>query len=123
MRTIAIERGGPAMLGRAAACGEKCHEVVSRPSFFAVLDECERSVGARGDEKSVSLLSRPPRRWRVRSRTMQYSMRWMACLLMVAAVAACGSEDEDEEGSDLPEVDCSGDIPTFGEVSAFSNVC
>lgn len=54
---------------------------------------------------------------------MQHSMRWVTCLLLIAAVAACGSEDEDEESSDLPEVDCSGDVPAFDEVSAFSDVC
>jgi hypothetical protein len=54
---------------------------------------------------------------------MQHSMRWVASLCLVAALAACGSEDEDEEGDALPEVDCSGEVPTFDEVSAFSDVC
>ena len=53
---------------------------------------------------------------------MQRSMRWITCLALVAALAACSSEDE-EEGEDLPEVDCNGDVPTFGEVTAFSQVC
>ena len=54
---------------------------------------------------------------------MQHSMRWVTCLLLVAALAACGSEDEEDEGADLPEVDCSGDVPAFDEVTAFSQVC
>ncbi|HEU5075357.1 MAG TPA: hypothetical protein VFU02_14300, partial [Polyangiaceae bacterium] len=55
---------------------------------------------------------------------MQHSMRWVASLGLVAALAACGSEDEEEEtGEDLPEVDCSGEVPTFEQVSAFSEVC
>lgn len=56
---------------------------------------------------------------------MQHSMKWVTCLLVVAALTACGSEDSDGGGNepDLPEVDCSGDVPTFDEVSAFRDVC
>lgn len=58
---------------------------------------------------------------------MQHSMRWLTSLCLVAALAACGGEDDEGGGGggekDLPEVDCSGDIPTFDEVSAFSEVC
>ncbi|HEY6724704.1 MAG TPA: hypothetical protein VI197_11770 [Polyangiaceae bacterium] len=52
-------------------------------------------------------------------------MRWVTCLLLAAALAACGSEDDnqDEDPKDLPEVDCSETVPTFDEVSAFSDVC
>jgi uncharacterized membrane protein len=62
-------------------------------------------------------------RWRARRLTMQHSMRWAVSLCLVAALAACGSEDEEEAGAELPEVDCSGDVPTFDEVTAFSAVC
>jgi len=55
-------------------------------------------------------------------RSMQRSMRWATSLLLVVALTACGSEDEEEE-DELPEVDCSGEVPTFGEVTAFSEVC
>lgn len=53
---------------------------------------------------------------------MQHSIRWLTCILLVATLAACSSEDE-EEGEDLPEVDCAGAIPTFDQVTAFSEVC
>lgn len=55
-------------------------------------------------------------------RSMQRSMRWATSLLLVVALTACGSDDEEEE-EELPEVDCSGAIPTFDEVTAFSEVC
>lgn len=57
---------------------------------------------------------------------MQHSMRWLACLFLASALAACGGEDDDNDGDnndDLPQVDCSGDIPAFDEVTAFSEVC
>lgn len=52
---------------------------------------------------------------------MQQWMRCVASLCFVATLAACGSEDEEEEN--LPEVDCSQQVPTFAEVTAFSQVC
>lgn len=54
--------------------------------------------------------------------SMRRSMRWATSLLLVAALTACGSDDEGEEES-LPEVDCSGAIPTFDQVTAFSEAC
>ena len=56
-------------------------------------------------------------------RSMQRSMRWATSLLLAVALTACGSEDDEEEGDDLPEVDCTGEIPTFDEVTAFEEVC
>jgi uncharacterized membrane protein len=53
---------------------------------------------------------------------MQHSIRWLTCILLVATLAACSSEDEEEE-EELPEVDCTAEIPTFDEVTAFSEVC
>jgi len=52
---------------------------------------------------------------------MQLSMRWVTCLVLAAALTACGSDDSEE--AELPEVDCSGTIPTFAQVDAFSDVC
>ena len=53
---------------------------------------------------------------------MLHSMKWLTCILLVGTLSACGSEDEEEE--ELPEVDCSATpIPTFDQVTAFSQVC
>jgi len=53
---------------------------------------------------------------------MPHSIRWLTCILLVGALAACSSEDEEEE-EELPEVDCSATIPSFDQVTAFSQVC
>ena len=53
---------------------------------------------------------------------MKHSIRWLTCVLFAATLVACSSEDEDAE-EELPEVDCSAEVPSFGEVSAFSEVC
>jgi hypothetical protein len=53
---------------------------------------------------------------------MHTSLRWFLGLSLALTLSACGSDDSGE-GEDLPEVDCSGDVPTFGEVTAFTTVC
>ena len=53
---------------------------------------------------------------------MLHSMKWLTCILLVGTLSACGSEDEEEEEA-LPEVDCTLDVPTFDQVTAFSQVC
>ena len=53
---------------------------------------------------------------------MLHSMKWLTCIMLVGTLSACGSEDEEEE--ELPEVDCTATtIPTFDQVTAFSQVC
>jgi len=52
---------------------------------------------------------------------MLHSIKWLTCILLVGTLSACGSEDEEEE--ELPEVDCSLTVPTFDQVTAFSQVC
>lgn len=51
-------------------------------------------------------------------------MRWIAMLTLCvccATVTACGDDDaeeEDEGSEELPEVDCSKDVPTYAQVAA-----
>src|SRR5688500_1079200 len=55
---------------------------------------------------------------------MKHSIRWLTCMLFAATLAACSSEDEaEDEAKNLPDVDCSQDVPAFDEVTAFSQVC
>lgn len=41
---------------------------------------------------------------------------------MLSVSSACGDDDSGSEDA-LPEWDCSDDVPRFGEVTAFSQVC